>query len=267
LRFEEDPDGTFAMVKSDFTLNDFIVGAYAMNIRGKRTIALQLLDILEERFGSELDEYQRRDVKTIRAIEAGFLPQAYHCSRMAIATQSEGDRFRDEGDMELALDCFMDSALLGNPNALGSYTWALLLAGQCQEAVDGFEQAKAKAIDSFRTGKSKASSFTMETVWSEIANAESNYALSKLGIGAQLGEAIAIWEPNLFTGHTETRFFLAMAQHKVGEFEGRDATLAGMSDEQWSEMKDEMKDMSRNAQGFFQSWCSEGLDFVKQFRR
>jgi hypothetical protein len=267
LRFEDDPDGTFAMIKSDFGPNDYIVGAYAMNIRGKRTIAMQILDLLEERFGSELDEYQKSDVKMIRAVAPGFLPQAYHCSRMGIATQSEGDRYMQEGDFELALDCYMDSALLGNPNALGSYTWSLLLTGQCQEAVDGFEQAKAKAIDSFRNGKSKASSFTMETVWSEIANAESNYALSKLGIGAQLGEAIAIWEPNLFTGHTETRFFLAMAQHKVGEFEGRDATLAAMSDEQWSAMKDEMKDMSRNAQGFFKTWCAEGAEFVKQFRR
>ena len=58
-----------------------------------------------------------------------------------------------------------------------------------------------------------------------------------------------------------------VAQHKVGEFEGRDATLRGMTDQQWSEMKDEMKDMSRNAKGFFQSWCSEGADFLKQFRR
>jgi hypothetical protein len=88
-----------------------------------------------------------------------------------------------------------------------------------------------------------------------------------LGAGAKLGEAIAIWEPNLDSGHTETRFFLAMAQHKVGEFEGRDATLRGMSDQQWNDMKDEMKDMSRNANGFFKSWCSEGADFLKQFKR
>jgi hypothetical protein len=58
-----------------------------------------------------------------------------------------------------------------------------------------------------------------------------------------------------------------MAQHKVGEFEGRDATLAGMLDEQWSAMKDEMKDMSRKAKGLFQSWCAEGAEFLKQFKR
>jgi hypothetical protein len=39
-----------------------------------------------------------------------------------------------------------------------------------------------------------------------------------------------------------------------------------MSDEQWRAMKDEMKDMSRNAYGFFKSWCSEGADFLKQFK-
>jgi hypothetical protein len=186
---------------------------------------------------------------------------------MDIALQSEGDRFSQEGEMELALDCYLDAAMLGNPNALGSYTWHLLLEGKCQEAIDGFEQAKGPAIDAFRSGKMKASDYAMKTVWSEIANAESNYALSRLGVGAKLGDAIAIWEPNLATGHTETRFFLAMAQHKVGEYDGRDATLAGMTDEQWSEMKDEMKDMSRNAKGFFQSWCAEGADFLKQFKR
>jgi hypothetical protein len=58
-----------------------------------------------------------------------------------------------------------------------------------------------------------------------------------------------------------------MAQHKVGEFEGRDSSLAGMSADQWSEMKDEMKEMSRNAKGFFRSWCGEGADFIKQLNR
>jgi len=267
LRFENDPDEMFEMAKNEFGIDDLIIGAYALNMRGKRTFSLQLLDVLDKKFGKELGEYQRRDAQAIRSIEPGFIPQAYHCSRMGIALQSEGDRFRSEGEIELALDCYIDAAMMGNPNALGSYTWALLLAGNCQEAIDGFEQTKAQAIDAFRKGKMKASDFAMKTVWLEIANAESNYALAKLGVGAKLGEAIAIWEPNLETGHTETRFFLAMAQHKVGEFEGRDATLRGMSDQQWSEMKDEMKDMSRNAKGFFQSWCSEGADFLKQFKR
>ena len=40
-----------------------------------------------------------------------------------------------------------------------------------------------------------------------------------------------------------------------------------MSADQWIEMKDEMKDMSGNAKGFFQSWCGEGADFIKQFNR
>jgi hypothetical protein len=267
LRFEGDPDGMFEMARNDFGIDDLIIGAFALNMRGKRTISLQLLDILDEKFGNELGEYQRRDAQVIRSIEPGFIPQAYHCSRMGIALQSEGDRFSQEGEMELALDCYLDAAMLGNPNALGSYTWHLLLEGKCQEAIDGFEQAKGPAIDAFRSGKMKASDYAMKTVWSEIANAESNYALSRLGVGAKLGDVIAVWEPNLGTGHTETRFFLAMAQHKVGEYDGRDATLAGMTDEQWSEMKDEMKDMSRNAKGFFQSWCAEGADFLKQFKR
>jgi hypothetical protein len=267
LRFESDPDAMLEMVKSDFGIDDFIIAAYALNMRGKKTFSLQLLDILEKKFGKELGEYQRRDAQTIRSLEPGFTPQAYHCSRMGIALQSEGDRFSQEGEMDIALDCYIDAAMMGNPNALGSFTWHLLLAGNCQEAIDGFEQTKAQAIDAFRKGKMKASDFAMKTVWLEIANAESNYALAKLGAGATLGEAIAIWEPNVETGHTETRFFLAMAQHKVGEFEGRDATLAGMLDDQWSEMKEEMKDMSRNAQGFFKSWCAEGTDFVKQFKR
>jgi hypothetical protein len=141
------------------------------------------------------------------------------------------------------------------------------LAGNCQAAVDGYEKAKSKCIEPYRKGVLKVSEFHQAMLNSEMANCDSNYALSRLGVGAKLGEAIAIWEPNLETGHTETRFFLAMAQHKVGEYEGRDATLRGMSDQQWSDMKDEMKDMSRNAKGFFQSWCAEGADFLKQFKR
>jgi hypothetical protein len=203
----------------------------------------------------------------MRALPAGIPPQVFHCSRLGIALQTQAIRESSEGKTDEALASFFQSAMFGNPNALGSYTWTHLLAGNCQAAVDGHEKAKSKCIDPYRNGVLTVSAFHEPTLLSEMANCDSNYALSLLGIGAKLGEAIAIWEPNLETGHTETRFFLAMAQHKVGEYEGRDATLRGMSDEQWSAMKDEMKDMSRNAKGFFQSWCAEGADFLREFKK
>jgi hypothetical protein len=28
-----------------------------------------------------------------------------------------------------------------------------------------------------------------------------------------------------------------------------------------------MKDMSRNAKGFFQSWCAEGAEFLRELKR
>jgi len=266
LRFENDPKEMFEMVRKDFILDNYLSVIYALNMRGKQALALQVLDHLERDFAPTIDKYLKDDIAAMRRLEPGFSLQAFHCSRMAIALQTQGDRYSAQQEHELALDCYLDAALAGNPNALGSFTWRLLLAGECQEAIDGFEQAKDAAIDSYRSGRARTSFFHRATIDYEIANAESNYALCTLGVGANLGEAIAIWEPNLASGHTETRFFLAMAQHKVGEFEGRDETIAGMSAEQWSEMKDEMKDMSRNSKGFFQSWCAEGADFVKQFR-
>jgi hypothetical protein len=267
LRFENDPEAMFEMVRKDFILDNYLSVIYALNMRGKQALALQVLDHLERDFAPTMDKYLKDDIAAMRRLEPGFSLQAFHCSRMAIALQSQGDRYSAQQEHELAIDCYLDAALAGNPNALGSFTWRLLLTGECQEAIDGFEQAKSAAIDSYRSGKQRTSFFHRETIAYEIANAESNFALCTLGVGAKLGDAIAIWEPNLVSGHAETRFFLAMAQHKVGEFEGRDATLAGMSADQWSEMKDEMKEMSRNAQGFFQSWCSEGADFIKQFKR
>jgi hypothetical protein len=203
----------------------------------------------------------------MRALSAGVPAQVYHCSRLGIALQAQANRETAEGKSDEAMASFLQSAMSGNPNALGSFTWFHLLAGNCQAAIDGYKKAKSKCIEPYRKGVLKVSAFHEATLLSEIANCDSNYALSQLGVGAKLGDAIALWEPNLETGHTETRFFLAMAQHKVGEFEGRDATLRGMSDEQWREMKDEMKDMSRNANGFFKSWCAEGTDFIKQFKR
>jgi hypothetical protein len=226
-----------------------------------------MLDLVEKKFGSSLSSAQRQDAVTMRALPAGIPPQVFHCSRLGIALQTQAIRESSEGKTDEALASFFQSAMSGNPNALGSYTWTHLLAGNCQAAVDGHEKAKSKCIDPYRNGVLTVSAFHEPTLLSEMANCDSNYALSLLGIGAKLGEAIAIWEPNLETGHTETRFFLAMAQHKVGEYEGRDATLRGMSDEQWSAMKDEMKDMSRNAKGFFQSWCAEGADFLREFKR
>ena len=264
---EVNEEDFYSRAENDFEIDDCLVSAYAFHIRGKKSASNRMLDLVEKKFGSSLSSAQRQDAVTMRALPAGIPPQVFHCSRLGIALQTQAIRESSEGKTDDALASFFQSAMFGNPNALGSYTWTHLLAGNCQAAVDGHEKAKSKCIDPYRNGVLTVSAFHEPTLLSEMANCDSNYALSRLGVGAKLGEAIAIWEPNLETGHTETRFFLAMAQHKVGEYEGRDATLRGMSDEQWSAMKDEMKDMSRNAKGFFQSWCAEGADFLREFKK
>ena len=257
----------YSRAENEFGIEDYLFSAYAFHLRGKKSASNRVLDLLEKKFGTTIDSAQREEAVTMRALPAGVPAQVYHCSRLGIALQAQANRETSEGKTDEAMASFLQSAMCGNPNALGSFTWFHLLAGNCQAAIDGYKKAKSKCIEPYRKGVLKVSAFHEATLLSEIANCDSNYALSQLGVGAKLGDAIALWEPNLETGHTETRFFLAMAQHKVGEFEGRDATLRGMSDEQWRAMKDEMKDMSRNAHGFFKSWCSEGADFLKQFKR
>ena len=264
---ETNEEEFYKRLENEFVVEDCVFSAYAFHVRGKKSASNRAIDMLERKFGAELSDAQRRDAVNLRALPAGIPPQSFHCSRLALAFQNQADRESSQGNKDAALASYLQAAMLGNPNALGSFTWAHLLAGNCQAAIDGYGKAKSKCIDPYRTGVLKSSAFHQGILLSEVANCDSNYALSRLGAGAKLGEAIALWEPNLETGHTESRFFLAMAQHKVGEFEGRDATLRGMSDQQWSEMKDEMKDMSRNAKGFFQSWCAEGAEFLKQFKR
>ena len=256
----------YTRAENEFGIEDYLFSAYAFHLRGKKSASNRLLDLLEKKFGTTINSAQREEAVTMRALPAGVPAQVYHCSRLGIALQAQANRETSEGKTDEAMASFLQSAMCGNPNALGSFTWFHLLAGNCQAAIDGYKKAKSKCIEPYRKGTLTVSAFHEATLLSEIANCDSNYALSQLGVGAKLGEAIALWEPNLETGHTETRFFLAMAQHKVGEFEGRDATLRGMSDEQWSAMKDEMKDMSRNAKGFFQSWCAEGADFLREFK-
>jgi len=256
----------YTRAENEFGIEDYLFSAYAFHLRGKKSASNRLLDLLEKKFGTTINSAQREEAVTMRALPAGVPAQVYHCSRLGIALQAQANRETSEGKTDEAMASFLQSAMSGNPNALGSFTWFHLLAGNCQAAIDGYKKAKSKCIEPYRKGTLTVSAFHEATLLSEIANCDSNYALSQLGVGAKLGEAIALWEPNLETGHTETRFFLAMAQHKVGEFEGRDATLRGMSDEQWRAIKDEMKDMSRNAHGFFKSWCAEGADFLKQFK-
>jgi hypothetical protein len=264
---EVNQEDFYTRAENEFEIDDVLLSAFAFQVRGKKSASNRMLDLLDKKFGPTLSAAQRSDAAIMRALPAGVPPQVYHCSRQGIALQAQAIREGSQGNENASLESFMQSAMFGNPNALGSYTWSHLLAGNCQAAIDGYEKAKSKCIDPYRKGVLQVSAFHQATLLSEMANCDSNYALSQLGVGVNLGAAIALWEPNLETGHTETRFFLAMAQHKVGEFEGRDATLRGMSDQQWSDMKDEMKDMSRNARGFFQSWCSEGADFLKQFKR
>jgi hypothetical protein len=257
----------YTRAEDNFGLDECQYSAYAFHIRGKKSASNRILDILEKKLGATLTQAQRQDAVNMRALPAGIPPQTFHCSRLGLGLQNQADREVSEGKTDQAMESYLQAAMFGNPNALGSFTWHHLLAGNCQAAIDGYEKAKSKCIEPYRHGVLKPSAFHQGIILSEMANCDSNYALSRLGAGAKLGEAIALWEPNLETGHTETRFFLAMAQHKVGEFEGRDATLRGMSDQQWSDMKDEMKDMSRNAKGFFQSWCAEGAEFLKQLKR
>ncbi|MFM9151255.1 MAG: hypothetical protein ACKOPU_03145, partial [Candidatus Planktophila sp.] len=57
LRFEADPDAAFELADREFSLDDYTFAAYAMNMRGKKAFAMKLLDMVEERFGSELNDY------------------------------------------------------------------------------------------------------------------------------------------------------------------------------------------------------------------
>ena len=264
---ETNEEEFYRLLEKEYGIEACVFSAYAFQVRGKKSESNRALDVLERKFGSELTDAQRRDAVNLRGLAAGIPPQAFHCSRLGIAFQNQADREDSEGKTDQAMESYLQAAMYGNPNALGSFTWNHLLAGNCQAAIDGYEKAKSKCIDPYRTGVVKSSAFHLGALTPEMANCDSNYALSRLGAGAKLGDAIAIWEQNLDSGHTETRFFLAMSQHKVGEFEGRDVTLKGMSDQQWEEMKEEMKDMSLNAKGFFQSWCAEGAEFLKQFKR
>ena len=151
----------------------------------------------------------------MRALPAGVPPQVFHCSRVGIALQAQAIRETSEGKTDQAMASFMQSAMFGNPNALGSYTWHYLLAGDCQMAIAGYEKAKSKCIEPYRKGVLKVSAFHEAALISEIANCDSNYALSQLGIGAKLGAAIALWEPNLETGHTETVSYTHLRAHET----------------------------------------------------
>ena len=264
---ETNEEEFYRLLEKEYGIEACVFSAYAFQLRGKKSESNRALDVLERKFGSELTDAQRRDAVNLRGLPAGIPPQLFHCSRLALAFQNQADREDSEGKTDQAMESYLQAAMYGNPNALGSFTWHHLLTGNCQAAIDGYEKAKSKCIEPYRTGAVKSSAFHLGVLTSEMANCDSNYALSRLGVGAKLGQAIAIWEPNLDSGHTETRFFLAMSQHKVGEFDGRDLTLQGMSEQQWDEMREEMKDMSSNAKGFFQSWCAEGAEFLKQFKR
>ena len=141
-----------------------------------------------------------------------------------------------------------EASMLGQPNALASYTWFALKDGLHQDAINLYEASFSEV--------SKSNDKYM------VLNCSGNYALNLAALG-RFDEAIAISQNSLDTELFDIHFFLAMMLLEKNDRQGAVEAFNLIPKSGRPKIKDMLRQESLTG-GWFGQWCQNGLVIFDQ---
>lgn len=155
------------------------------------------------------------------------------------------------GNMKLAMEHWTKSALAGVPNALASYSWYALRAGNFKDAITLHEESIGKVSNS----KDKY----------QIANCKGNYALNLFALTNDAMPSIKILEDCLQEREYGAIFFLVVLEHLHGSPERAMEIFRIIPNSEYESIKNTLIDESLNASGWFREFCSQSRELFEVF--
>lgn len=173
---------------------------------------------------------------------------------------SSGCYLREAGRAEAARSAFLLAAAGGDPNALASLTWPMVLADRMHESIADFENyadAVTRNTDEFPADAERRTHLR----WAR-ANAWSNAGLAFLATGQQ-DRALELWKQAAVVGHVEARVYPAVLAWRQGDRSKAFELLANRIESyEVMEFAADMCEVLQEGTGWFLDWASDALDLV-----
>lgn len=194
-----------------------------------------------------------------RCTHAETMLQAQRVNADPSELNSAGCYLRESGRREDAREAFLLAAAGGEPNALASLTWPLVLADEMDEAIAKFEQF-AVAVGIYVEG-TPANSEIRAFLRKAQANARSNAALAYLATG-QEDRARELWREAAEQGHLEARIYPAVLAWRQGDQATACDLLSQVHHAEISIFASDMCEVLREGTGWFRGWAVDALDLI-----
>jgi tetratricopeptide (TPR) repeat protein len=191
-----------------------------------------------------------------------------------IELSNQGHLLMQNGDQQKGLELIKQAAFNGQPNAISTYNWHLILKGQFEEAISITEKLVPVAIawiekEAQRLNKSWGINKQEVTLYInsylyQIYNMQSNAAVAYLATG-KVKDAMEMWEEAAEKcNHLEARFYPIFHDgQKSPELMLRLLTKE-FTKEELQNLVSTMVDVSTGGKGWFADWAKAGLNILQQ---
>jgi len=166
-------------------------------------------------------------------------------------------QLKRDGFLEEAMVGFDRAASMGQPNALATLTWQLMLAEQPEQAVAAFEQY-FPLLNSWMADQDE---FIQEEVYPQIANSKSNAGIAYAALG-QVHTALRLWQESAAEDHIEAKAYPAVITARDGDTRRAVKTLRKLTDSERSAFREDMEQVVAEGSGWFQTWAHDALELL-----
>lgn len=164
-----------------------------------------------------------------------------------------------DGFLEQALVGFDRAASYGQPNALATLTWQLMLADRAEHAVQVYEDYFPR-IENWMGMQDE---FIQEETFSQIANSKSNAALAYLALD-QAHTALRMWEEAAAADHIEAKAYPAVLAARDGDDRRARKMLRKLTANELAKFRADMDEVFEGGSGWFAAWARDALELISR---
>jgi TPR repeat protein len=162
-----------------------------------------------------------------------------------------------EGFMEEAMVGFDRAASMGQPNALATLLWQLMLAEQPEQAVAAYEHY----FPLLNSWMADQDDFIQEEVYPQIANCKSNAAIAYVAID-QIHTALRLWQEAAAEDHIEAKAYPAVLAARDGDTRRAKKIMKKLTDPERTAFREDMEQVLGEGSGWFEIWARDALELL-----
>jgi len=163
----------------------------------------------------------------------------------------------EEGFLDQAMVGLDRAASMGQPNALATLTWILMLDEQPEQAVAVFE----KYFPRIEAWMAEQDDFIQSETNPQVANSKSNAGIAYAALGRNY-VALRLWQEAAAEGHIEAKAYPAVLAARNGDTRRARKTLKQLSKDERADFRGDMEQVLAEGSGWFEAWARDALELL-----